>query len=395
MDFQREISQKVQRLAAEYPAVVLTGARQSGKTTLLRQLFPQHTYVSLDLPSVAEKAEREPADFLKAFSPPVLVDEIQYAPGLFRHLKRAIDDDRHSMGKFILTGSQKFTLMKEVSDSLAGRCAWLELETLSLSELRRGAQPDQDLIATIVRGGFPELWRQPKMATSEFYASYLATYLERDVRQLLNVVSLRDFERFLRILAARSGQLLNKSDVAKDVGVSVKAIGDWVSVLIASNQIVLLEPYFANIAKRSVKTPKLYFADTGLLCFLLNLDEASLVGSPYLGSLWETLLFAELRKQLASASLRAHLWFYRDQRAKEIDFVIDSGGRLGFVDAKWTEHPTPNDAKNILAIDEDLRANSIGARPGAHAILCRSVVDFPVTSNVRALPYTQLRSLFG
>jgi uncharacterized protein len=394
MLFYRQLSLKIQTLATQYPALVLTGGRQCGKTTLLRSLFPNHKYVSLDLPSVAEKAEREPLGFLEAFPGPLLIDEIQYAPALFRHLKRAIDEDRHKLGQFILTGSQKFTLMREVADSLAGRCVWLELETLSLAELRNGAKPDENVTATIVRGGFPELWRQPGMSSTEFYSSYLATYLERDVRQLLNVVSLRDFERFLRILASRSGQMLNKADVAKDVGVSVKAIGDWVSVLTASNQIVLLEPYFANIAKRAVKSPKIYFADTGLLCFLLNLDESSLPKSSYLGSIWETMLFAELRKHLASSTVRAHLWFYRDQRAREIDFVIDSGAKLTFVEAKWTEHPDLADAKNILSVDQDLRGSKMAATAGQHSILCRSAIDFPVTPLVRALPYSQLSSLF-
>lgn len=391
MIFARQISERIQILAKQVPAVVLTGGRQSGKTTLLRTLFSTHRYISLDLPSLAEKAEQEPMAFLKEFPGPLLIDEIQYAPKLFRHLKRAIDEDRHAMGRFILTGSQKFTLMREVSDSLAGRCVWLELEPLSLHELRAGdARPDDDIIATMVRGLFPELWRSPQTSAGDFYATYLATYLERDVRQLLNIVSLRDFERFLRILAARSGQLLNKADVAKDVGVSVKAIGDWISVLSASNQIVLLEPYFQNIAKRSVKTPKVYFADTGLLCFLLNLDESSLIRSSYLGSVWETLLFAEMRKRLSASGDRARLWFYRDQRAREIDFIVEAGGTLSLVEAKWTEHPTVDDAKNIKAVDQDLLASVIRERPGHHAVLCRSATSFPVTENVRALPYSEI-----
>jgi uncharacterized protein len=392
--FDRKITERIRKLAEQFPALVLTGGRQSGKTTLLRRVFNAHRYVSLDLPSLAEKAEREPDEFLREYSGPLLLDEIQYAPNLFRHLKRVIDADRHAMGRFILTGSQKFTLMREVSDSLAGRCAWLELEPLSLEELRKGAAPDDNLIATMVRGLFPELWRSPETSSTDFYSTYLATYLERDVRQLLNVVSLRDFERFLRIVAARSGQLLNKADVAKDVGVSVKAIGDWISVLSASNQIIALEPYFQNIAKRAVKSPKIYFCDTGLLCFLLNLDETSLARSSYLGSVWETLLFAEMRKGIAATGERAHIWFYRDQRAREIDFVVESGGELTFVEAKWTEHPVPADARSILTVDEELRSSKLREQPGHHAVLCRSATSFPVAHNVRALPYAQLARLW-
>ena len=394
--FHRALTRRLQEAAAHFPAVVLTGPRQAGKTTLLRETFPDHRYVSLDLPSIAEQAEREPADFLADHPPPVLIDEVQYAPKLFRHLEVRIDKARHTMGQFILTGSQKFTLMREVSDSLAGRAAILELEPLSWDELQPKVRSvAHDATATLTRGLFPELWRQPSLPTRDFYASYLATYLERDVRQILNVTSLRDFERFMRILAARSGQLLNKSDVAKDVGVSPKAIGDWLSVLQASHQVLLLEPYFQNIGKRAVKSPKVYFGDTGLLCHLLNLDEHALLGSSYLGAVWETAIFAELRKSIAAGDVRCDLYYYRDQRAREIDFVLDASGTLSFVEAKWTEHPDETDAKMILAIDAELRASKLRVVPGKHAIVCRAANRFPVAPGVTALPFAQLDRLFG
>lgn len=185
-----------------------------------------------------------------------------------------------------MTGSQSFLLMKEVSDSLAGRCVWFELENLALAELIQGQVVDParpDWLRLLVRGQFPELWKLPNMPSADFHRSYLATYLERDVRQILNVTSLRHFERFIRLLAARSGQLLNKTELAKDVGVSTRAIGDWLAVLEASGQIVFLEPWFRNFGKRIVKSPKVYFRDSGLLCSLLGLDEASLARSPFLG----------------------------------------------------------------------------------------------------------------
>ncbi|MBF0502745.1 MAG: ATP-binding protein, partial [Candidatus Riflebacteria bacterium] len=242
MYIDRDISKCLKQLAHHFPALVITGARQVGKTTLLRNTFPTYTYVSLDLPSTAESAETEPDTFLKRYPAPLIVDEIQYGPKLFRHLKRAIDADRHAMGQFILTGSQKFELMKEVSDSLAGRVAVLELEGLSLKEVGSDKGTIEHFL---VRGGFPELWRDPDLPGEAFFSSYLATYLERDVRQILGVTSLRDFERFIRACAARNGQLLDKTALGSDVGVSSKAVASWLSVLQASNQIVLLEPWFA------------------------------------------------------------------------------------------------------------------------------------------------------
>lgn len=394
MEFQRAIRGRIEQLASQFPVVVLTGARQTGKTTLLREAFPHHGYVSLDLPSIAEQAEREPGAFLAAHPAPLLIDEVQYAPGLFRHLKSVVDRERHRMGQFVLTGSQKLPLMREVSESLAGRAVLLELEPLSLAEIRPHVPAvDETLIATSARGLYPELWRMPSMSARDFYRSYVATYLERDVRQILNVTSLRDFERFMRILAARSGQLLNKSDIAKDVGVSTKAISDWLAVLHASNQVLLLEPYFQNIAKRSVKSPKVYFGDPGMLCHMLNLDAETLPGSPYLGAVWETLLFAEMRKTIAAGGLRCDVYYYRDQRAREVDFVLDHGGTLSFVDAKWTEHPDTSDARTIHALDDELRASTLRVKAGHHAIVCRTPTSYPLSDRVRAIPHQELSPL--
>lgn len=374
MHFVREISDRIKALSQQFPAVVVTGARQTGKTTLLRGLFPGHHYVSLDLPSAAELAEREPELFLAQHPAPLLVDEVQYAPGLFRHLKIAIDGDRHSTGRFILTGSQKFNLMKAVSDSLAGRCAIVELETLSFEEISQHVpypKSVSDLTGAIVRGGFPDLWRDPGIDADAYYRAYLSTYLERDVRQILNVASLRDFERFLRACAARSAQLLDKAGLARDVGVSSKAANDWLSVLEASNQVQLLEPYLENLGKRLIKSPKLYLSDTGLLCFLLGLDERSLPQSPYLGAVWESAVYAQLRKKRDRASDRATLWFYRDAQQREVDFVMALGAERHLIEAKWTENPSPRDSKNRQSIAQLLMAR--GKAPQVHAsIVCRT-----------------------
>jgi predicted AAA+ superfamily ATPase len=394
VEFPRSLAPKLRELARFFPAVVVSGARQSGKTHLVRRTFPGHRYVSLDLPSVAEQAERNPAEFLRDHPAPLIVDEVQYAPGLFRHLKTEIDRTRHAMGRYILTGSQQFVLMKGVSDSLAGRCAVVDLENLSRAEIGRGKpQPDtrKALLSLMARGQFPELWRVPGLPRRDFYASYVATYLERDVRQILNVASLRDFERFIRVLAARAGTMLNKSDVARDVGVSVKAVGDWLSVLQASGQIILLEPWFTSFGKRVVKAPKVYFRDSGLLCFLLNLDDETLGASPSIGPMWETLVFAEMRKLNQSVSNPVNFWYYRDQRAREIDFILERGGRLTLVECKWREHPDLDDARHLLSVREDLGRSGSTYRPGSSWVIgtpdaTYSLSDHLTAGAIRDLP---------
>ncbi|MEI6387055.1 MAG: ATP-binding protein [Spirochaetota bacterium] len=380
MHFPRLFAARLVAASAFSPVLVLTGPRQSGKTTLLKSCFPDHRYVSLDLPSVAEMAERDPSAFFAVHPGPLLIDEIQYAPGLFRHIKAAVDADRDSMGRFILTGSQSFTLMQGISDSLAGRCVWFELENLALAEIRDpgdsasrfllGDAPDWPSL--MVRGQYPELWKRLDLPHGDYFAAYIATYLERDVRQILRVTSLRDFERFMRLLAARSGQLLNKAELAKDVGVSPRAIADWIAVLEASGQIVLLEPWFRNFGKRIVKSPKLYFRDSGLLCWMLGLDARTLPSSPFIGAVWEGFVFAELRKLAAVDSARPHFWFYRDQASREIDLVIEVGGRLNFVETKWTESPAPRDYLTITKIAVELAASGAAEGPGRHWLVSRS-----------------------
>ncbi|HEV2991225.1 MAG TPA: ATP-binding protein, partial [Candidatus Angelobacter sp.] len=334
----RSIESRLQRAARTRPVVVLTGARQTGKTSTLRRLFPNHRFVSLDLPTEATQAEQEPESFLRRHAPPVIVDEVQYAPGLFRHLKVAVDASRSRYGQFLLTGSQKFTLMQNISESLAGRAEIMELETLSLTEIR-GALPEILVERAMLRGGFPELYANLEIDLAAFYNSYLATYLERDIRSLANVGSLRDFERFLRACALRSANLLNKADLARDVGIAPSTVNHWLSMLEASGQAVLLEPWFSNRTKSIVKSPKLYLADTGLLCALLNIrSEEALLESPAVGAVWETFIFAQLRERERRAGRLGSLFFWRD-RTREVDFVTDTGGRLELFEAKWREIP--------------------------------------------------------
>lgn len=376
----RDIEPRLRHSARTRPAVVLTGARQTGKTSTLRRLFPDHAFVSLDLPTESEQAEKEPAAFLLRHPAPLIVDEVQYAPGLFRHLKAAVDANRSRHGQYLLTGSQKFTLMKGVSESLAGRADIVELETLSLREIR-AALPVTGIDHAIVRGGFPELHANPDIDFVAFYNSYLATYLERDVRSLANIGSLRDFERFLRACALRSGNLLNKADLARDVGISPSTANQWLSMLETSGQIVLLEPWFSNRTKSIVKSPKLYLADTGLLCALLNIrSEIELQQSPSAGAVWETFVFAQLRHRERRAARAGSLFYWRD-RTREVDFVVDAGGRLELFEAKWTELPTATDAVN-LAFVRDIVGKS---RIAGGAVVCRTPNSYPLPKGFRAL----------
>ena len=388
MEFRREVSNAVLRLAAHFPAVVVTGARQTGKTTLLTRLFPGHHYVSLDLPAQAQLAEEDPRSFLLRYPPPLLVDEVQYAPGLFRYLKVEIDGNREANGQFILTGSQKFGLMKEVSDSLAGRCGVLELEGLSIEELGdtfHDRERREGIAEILVRGFMPQLWKDPDLRPADYFSSYQATYLERDVRQLLNVSSLRDFDRFMRASAVRVGQLLNRTELSKEVGISNKTAAEWLSVLQASNQVTLIEPYFANVGKRLAKTPKLYFNDVGVLCFLLGLNRDSVMDSYLIGAIWETFVFGELRKYLSATAPEASLRFYRDQ-SREVDFVIEKDGRLTLAEAKWKELPSRKDFQRLLAVQPLLRAARLPAM-----VLCRTGDSFPVAKDMLAVNGFRMR----
>jgi predicted AAA+ superfamily ATPase len=331
----------------EYPIVKVHGPRQTGKTTLLRELLPNYSYVTLDLPSEASLAETDPETFFSRHPAPVIIDEVQYAPGLFRHLKAKVDLDRHHTGQYVLTGSQKFSLMKELADSLAGRVSLMTLEGLSWSEVK---STGAELNRYLARGGFPELWRVPELPASGWFAGYVATYLERDVRQLLNVGDLRDFERFVRVLATRHSQQLDLTALGSAVGVTGRTAKAWLSVLEASNQIVLLEPWYGNVGKRIVKTPKVFFTDSGLVCWLLGVSPEQLDRSPFLGALWEGVVLAELRRVSQARQLNRTFWYYRDNTGTEVDFlVLGDGARL--IEAKWTAQPGADDLRGLNRLE--------------------------------------------
>lgn len=328
-----------------YPVVVLTGARQTGKTTFLHSVLSNYTYVTLDLPSVASLAEENPLAFFKQYPPPVLIDEVQYAPSLFRHIKYMVDEQRHLMGQFVLTGSQKFSLMQNVSESLAGRAAILELEGLSWQESYDLPHINQQVYT--IRGGFPELSRVPDLPLNMWFSSYVATYLERDVRQLLNVSSLRDFERFMRILAARNGQQIDNAIISRDLGVSAKTVASWLSVLETSGQVSILPSWHINMGKRVVKTAKVYFNDTGLLCWFLGVTADNFSTSPFRGTIQETLIYSELRKTIKNHNLNRQIYYYRDANNLEVDFLVAGGDSLKIIEVKSSENPRPEDIRNL------------------------------------------------
>lgn len=334
----RHLESELVRATQTRPVVLLTGARQTGKSSLLQHAFPSVPAKSLDRPTVAQAASESPDRFLEDVGTPVILDEVQYAPGLFREIKPRVDRDRNAYGRYILTGSRRFELMAGISETLAGRIRVLELGTLSAAELRAAGI---DIADYRWRGGYPELWANPGLDSEAFFEDYIAAYLERDLNQIINVSSLRDFRRFMLACAVRAGQLLNYSELARDVGVRANTIKSWINALDAGGLIYVLPPYYANIGKRLTKAPKLYFADHGLLCHLLNIRSTSVWNEhPHRGALWENLVLCEYLK---TRNLRPghNLFFYRDQNAVEIDFVIDEGTTLELIEAKAAERPDP------------------------------------------------------
>ncbi|MGP1458642.1 MAG: ATP-binding protein [Treponema sp.] len=376
-----------------FPVVVLTGARQTGKTTLLHSFLKDFKYATLDLPSVASLAENNPEEFFKQYSPPVLVDEVQYAPSLFRYLKVLVDSNRHLMGQFVLTGSQKFSLMQNVSESLAGRAVILELEGLSWQE-SKGLDGINELTYT-VRGGFPELSRVPELPLNSWFSSYVATYLERDVRQVLNVSSLRDFEKFMRILASRNGQQIDNAIISRDLGISAKTVASWISILKDSGQISFLPAWTVNMGKRLVKTPKIYYNDTGLLCWLLGVTEENYSTSPFKGVIRETLVYSELRKAIKNGNLNRKLYFYRDANNLEVDFILTGNG-FKMIEVKSSENPRAEDVQNVAKLARICSESGLPDVYGMQAFVCGNVKNrFPLRIPTRNKKYEIMATVCG
>ncbi len=370
------------RMAKQFPAVIVTGARQAGKTSLLHRMIPQASYLSLDLPANAEAARTAPEQLLEQYPSPVIIDEIQYAPSLLRHLKYRIDKNR-SPGQYFLTGSQVFQLMQGVSESLAGRCGILNLHTLSRAELLAAGRPIEEA-SYVFLGGYPELHVGAEAVL--WFPAYVATYLERDVRNVLRVVDLQDFNRFVRACALRTSQVLNYSDIARDTGVAPNTARKWVGLLQSSAVVSLIEPYWGNRTKRLIKAPKLVFLDTGLAAFLSGFrSEEALFSSSLAGAFWESHVFGQILRQDASRGEAAVLHYWRTANGAEVDLVIEQAGGMAIaVECKWKEHPDIADAAGLRAL-EAVEKDRIKGK----FILCRTKASYKLTDGTSVMNVTQ------
>ncbi len=320
-------------LAKAFPALVITGPRQSGKTTLSQAAFPEKPYVSLEDLDVREFAMTDPRGFLNQFPEGAILDEVQRTPDLFSYLQTRLDADK-KMGAFVLTGSQQFGMVKGISQSLAGRVAKISLLPFSLAELQSQKKAPGKIEELLFKGLYPPIYDR-KLNPHIWYNSYVETYLERDVRQLVNVRNLSAFQRFLRMCAARTGQLLNLSSLASDCGITHNTAKAWIAVLEASYIVYLLQPYHKNFNKRLIKSPKLYFYDSGLASWLLNIQShEQLASHSARGQLFETWVVSELLKARYNKALSSNLYFWRDRAGNEVDILLDKGATIVPVEVK-------------------------------------------------------------
>lgn len=404
MYLQRTIEEFLKKITNQFPVVLVTGPRQVGKTTVLKHISQdKRTYVTLDDPVLAQLARTEPSLFLQRFQPPVLIDEIQYAPELLPYIKMQVDTEKKN-DAFWLTGSQQFQLMKGVSESLAGRVAVTHLLGLSLKELQnqpQAAEPFlptenqlkqreqhakilslQDVYQIIWRGSFPALSLISNDVDRDvFYGSYVQTYLQRDIRDLANIGDIHIFLKFLRAAAARTGQLLNMSEIARDTGITVMTARKWLSVLEASGIIYFLEPYHNNVSKRLIKTPKLYFLDTGLCAYLTEWSSPeTLEAGAMSGAILETFIFGEILKSYWHNGKRAPLYYYRDKDNKEIDLLIVQDDIAYPLEFKKTANPSFDLGQNFNVLKK------LNLTLGAGGIICLLSQLTPLSKNVSAIP---------
>lgn len=403
----RTLAQTIFQVSQNFPVLMVTGPRQVGKTTLLAMCSEgARAYVTLDDMDMRQLAQQDPALFLQTWPAPVTIDEVQYAPQLFSAIKMAVDKDPRN-GQFWLTGSQKFQLMQELTESLAGRVAIFDLLGLSqaeqqgraqqsrpflpttdwIAQARNTAQPQslQSLYAQIWLGAYPRLQTQGAQSRDVFYRSYVQTYVQRDVRELLKVSDPLSFHRFLGVVAARTGQLLNYANLANEVDIDTKTAKAWLSVLEASGLVYLLQPYHRNLAKRMLKSPKLYFLDTGLAAYLTKWSspEALEAGSMS-GAILETWAVAEILKSYWHNGKEAPLYFYRDTEQKEIDLLIETDDVIYPVEIKKTATPSTQASKVFGA------AEHLGKKVGSGVVLCLVPRDVPLSPSVTAIPMAYL-----
>ena len=400
----RSIEPLLAQAIREFPLVVLTGPRQSGKTTLLQTLYgKRYRYVSLDPLHTRQFANKDPELFLEENNPPVIIDEIQYAPALLSYIKLWVDRHRRLRGQFLLTGSQQFPLMQGVSESLAGRAAILTLLPMSWAErlgdpkiknhlwgrrpARAGAfAPPKalDLAQSWIRGSFPQMILEPKRNASLWYASYIQTYVERDVRTLRAVGDLGGFQDFLQSLAIRNAQILNLSELARSLGVAVNTAKAWLRVLEASHQIRLVRPYYRNKGKRLVKAPKVYFMDSGLVCHLTGVNDADqALKGPTAGALMETCVFGEIYRYFMNRGLLAPIYYWRTPQGDEVDFVIETAQRITALEVKLTKTPNWRQAEGI-----DKLRKVYSTEFGKGFVVCLADEKIPLGRFCDAVPFS-------
>ena len=343
----RQLESQITRAVKGFPAVVVTGPRRAGKTWMLRHLFPKADYYLLEDPDVVARVRNDAQGFLDAVNFPVILDEIQNAPELFAYIRSRIDRHPRRTGQWLMTGSQEAPLMQGVSESMAGRAGIFQLLPFSSAESPK---------VSILRGGYPEVLARPSNAR-QWFASYLQTYIERDVRTVAAVRDMATFRRFLALVASRHGQMLNKTDLAAPLGVSVPTITHWLGVLEITEQILIVPPFYENLGKRLVKSPRVYVADSGLACHLLGIDTAAeLAKSPFAGALFEGFIAAELVKRQVNSGARRELYYFRDEQGLEVDFVLPrAGGGLALVECKSGRTVAPAMAVPLLRLAEAVK----------------------------------------
>lgn len=346
----RQLEAVLTKAARGFPALVLTGPRRAGKTFLLRHTFPAASYHLFEDPDLVARFRNDPQGFLDSVRTPAILDEVQNVPEVFAHVRARIDAAPRQTGRWLLTGSQEAGLMRNVTESMAGRAAVLHLWPLSARESSK---------VSLLRGGYPEVLARPSAARL-WFSGYVQTYLERDVRAITSIQDIGTFRRFLGLVASRHGQMLNKSDLAAPLGVSVPTIGRWLDVLETTGQVLIVPPYFENFGKRLVKTPKVYVADSGLACHLLGIEtETELGKSPFLGSLFEGMVATEIAKQQMHTGRRREIYYFRDHQGLEVDFVVPGrNGRLQLIEAKSSHTVRPEMASPMRRLADGIAAGS-------------------------------------